>query len=127
MTTDGASGVAGEILARLDAMEAAAKAAIKGFELMDHKPTGLTVLGGVVYNPAETLRLVTGLRAVVAEHPPHIDHRPIGNIRFALPAVAETTFCETCGDPYFWDQTPPVVWPCPTLLAIAAGLGWEGE
>ncbi len=26
--------------------------------------------------------------------------------------------CGTCGDPQGWDQTPPVDWPCPTLLAL---------
>lgn len=58
------------------------------------------------WSPAFVLAQIAAQRAIVETHEP------------AAVSRLEGIYCKTCGDPYGWDQTPPVEWPCETITAL---------
>lgn len=123
MTTGDASGVAGDVVgfinARLDAMEAAAKAVADDYrEVIDtgDDPWPSERAFAEMFSVTRVRSMAAGLRAVVALHQ-RADWQEGDPV------------CETCVPSAIVEPGTrafdAAFWPCPTLVAIA-GI-WEGE
>lgn len=111
------------LTARLDEDETAAHARDE-YEIVGDPVAGYRDqhLGRVRRSPEDQRRVreVEAKRRIVAEHPEFAERARPSGLEVLNPRESSATFCEACGDPYFWDQTPPVEWPCPTLRALAS-------